>query len=250
MERQRTVLITGGSRGIGAETALRCARGGWSVAITYLQDADAAAEVVAACTEQGGDAVAIQADIGQPADINRVFDSVDERFGGLGALVNNAGIIGSRGRVEDLQAEVVARVMAVNVSGLMLCARETVRRMSTKHGGPGGSIVNVSSVAATLGSAEEYVHYAASKGAVDTITIGLSQEVAREAIRVNAVSPGIIETDIHARAGAPDRLALLGPGMPVGRAGYAHEVADAIHWVLTDEASYVTGANLKVSGGR
>lgn len=244
------VLITGGSRGIGAATARLCAADGYDVCVTYAHEAAPAAAVAEAARACGVRAQVVRADVGVEADVRRLFAEIDGYGGRLTGLVNNAGIIGARGTVAETSAAVLERVMAVNVIGTMLCAGEAVRRMSTDRGGAGGAIVNVSSVAATLGAAGEYVHYAASKAAVNTFTIGLAQEVAAQGIRVNAVSPGLIDTEIHARAGAPDRLARLAPGLPMGRAGEADEVARCIVWLLSAEASYVTAANLSVAGGR
>ena len=245
MDERKMALVTGGSRGIGAETAKALAARGWDVAISYRQQASAAAEVVAACRRLGGRALAVQADSASERDIIRLFETADT-LGTLTGLVNNAGIVPPGGRVESYDAERIASVLAVNVLGVLLASREAVRRMSTAHGGGGGVIVNVSSRAASLGGAGEYVDYAASKGAVDSVTIGLAREVAAEGIRVAGVSPGLIETEIH----APGRLERLGSTPPMGRPGLAKEVANAIVWLLSDEASYVTGATLDISGGR
>jgi NAD(P)-dependent dehydrogenase (short-subunit alcohol dehydrogenase family) len=245
-----TAIVTGGSRGIGAATAKLLASTGWDVAISYRADADAAASVVAACERAGASALAVPADVASQSDVRRLFEAVDERLGRLGALVNNAGIVGQKARVDELTAERIERILAVNVTGPLLCAREAVRRMSSRYGGPGGVIVNVSSAAARLGSAGEYVDYAASKGAVDTMTIGLAAEVAREGIRVNGVRPGLIETGIHASGGQPDRLRAVAPTIPMGRPGTPEEIAVAIAWLCGDESSYVTGAIVDVTGGR
>lgn len=242
--------MTGGSRGIGAVTAKRLASNGWDIAITYLSDAGAASEVVAECVRAGRAAVAVQADVAAEADVLRMFGQVDEALGPVDTLVNNAGIVAPALRLEEMTAERMDRMLAVNTLGSLLCAREAVRRMSTRHGGAGGQIVNVSSASSRIGSPNQYVDYAASKGAIDTFTIGLAREVADEAIRVNAVRPGIIETEIHASGGDPDRPARLGPSLPMGRAGRAEEVAAAIVWLCSAEASYVTGAILDVTGGR
>jgi NAD(P)-dependent dehydrogenase (short-subunit alcohol dehydrogenase family) len=245
-----TAIVTGGSRGIGAATARLLAARGWDVAISYRQDSDAAAAVVAGCEAAGVSALAVQGDVASERDVERLFSAVDERLGSLGALVNNAGIVAETSRVDGLTRDRIERLLAVNVIGPFLCAREAVRHMSTSYGGAGGVIVNVSSAASRLGSAGEYVDYAASKGAIDTMTIGLAAEVAREAIRVNAIRVGVVRTDIHARAGQPDRLERTASLIPIGRPGLPEEIASAIAWLCSEEASYVTGAILDVSGGR
>jgi NAD(P)-dependent dehydrogenase (short-subunit alcohol dehydrogenase family) len=246
----QVLLITGGSRGIGAATALLAARQGYVVAVNYRQDAAAAGQVVASIQGSGGQARAIQADVSSESDVERMFREVGQQLGTPTALVNNAGILEQQTRVEHLDANRLRRIFETNVIGTFLCAREAVRCMSTRHGGQGGSIVNVSSRAAVLGSAGEYVDYAASKGAVDTLTVGLAHEVAGEGIRVNGVRPGLITTEMHASGGEPERVARLAPGVPMGRGGRPEEVARAILWLLSEEASYTTGAILDVSGGR
>lgn len=242
-------VVTGGSRGIGRAVSLMLAERGYAVCLSYVSDAGSAQAVVDAITAKGGRAVAVRSDVGVEADVLALFEAAD-RLGPLKALINNAGVVDVAARVSDMSAERLTRMMTTNVVGSFLCAREAVRRMSTKQGGQGGSIVNLSSVAARLGGPGQYVDYAASKGAIDTLTTGLSREVAAEGIRVNAVSPGIIDTEIHASGGQPDRVARLGPDQPMGRAGTAEEVAAPIVWLLSDEAAYMTGANLLVSGGR
>lgn len=244
------VLITGGGRGIGAATALEAAQQGYAVAINYRRNAAAAEQVVAAIRERGGQAQAFAADVSQEADVVRLFAQVDHALGRLTALVNNAGILETQARLASLDAARIQRILATNVTGTLLCCREAARRMSTREGGHGGAIVNVSSVAARTGSPGEYVDYAASKGAVDTLTIGLAHELAGEGIRVNAVRPGFIYTDMHADGGEPGRVDRLKAFVPMQRGGHAEEVARAILWLLSDQASYTTGGFIDVAGGR
>jgi NAD(P)-dependent dehydrogenase (short-subunit alcohol dehydrogenase family) len=243
-------LITGASRGIGAATAKLAAARGYAVCVNYLKNRAAADAVVAAIEAQGGRAIAVAADVALEADVMRLFQTVDRQLGTITALVNNAGVLETQMRVDEMDAARLARVFAANVTSCFLCAREAVRRMSTKHGGSGGAIVNVSSAAARLGSAGEYVDYAASKGAVDTLTIGLAREVATEGIRVNAVRPGFIYTDIHASGGEPGRVDRVKAFVPMQRGGQPEEVAHAILWLLSDEASYATGTFIDLAGGR
>ncbi len=244
------LLITGAGRGIGAATALLAAARGYAVCVNYKSNREAAAHVVREITEAGGTAVAVPGDVAVEADVRRVFETCDQGLGPLTALVNNAGIVDVKARVDEMDTARLQRMFAINVFGSFLCAREAVRRMSTKHGGRGGAIVNVSSAASRLGSPGEYVDYAASKAAIDAFTIGLSKEVATEGIRVNAVRPGIVRTEIHASGGQPDRLERIAPLVPMQRAGQPDEVAHAILWLLSNDASYTTGALLDVSGGR
>ena len=244
------LLVTGASRGIGAATALLAARQGWAVAVNYSQNATAAETIVQQIKTEGGQAVSIQADVGDEAQIKHLFTQVDAKLGRLTGFVNNAGVLDVAVRVDELSWERLERMMRINVIGAMFCAREAILRMSTKHGGKGGSIVNLSSVAARVGAPGQYVDYAASKGAIDTFNLGLAKEVAAEGIRVNAVRPGIIDTDIHASGGIPDRAKTMAPMIPMLRPGSADEVAQTIVWLLSDSASYVTGANLDVTGGR
>lgn len=246
----RVMLITGGSRGIGAAIARQASADGYAVCLSYASKRAAADAVVAEIEAAGGRALAVQADVSHEGDVMKLFAAVDAAFGRLGALVNNAGTLETQMRVEDMSAGRIERVLATNVLGSFLCAREAVRRMSLCHGGRGGAIVNLSSRAARLGSPGEYVDYAASKAAVDTLTIGLAKEVAAEGIRVNAVAPGIIHTDIHAAGGDPGRVERLKEGVPMKRGGQPEEVARAVLWLLSDEASFTTGAILDVSGGR
>ncbi len=246
----RTVLVTGGSRGIGAATALLAAQNGYSVAVNYTANSLAADEIVRQIHAAGGQAMAVQADVASDADVTAMFAQVYAKFGRLDALVNNAGVVDTPSRVESMTPERLERMFAINVFGSFFCAREAVRRMSTRHGGAGGAIVNLSSAAARLGAPGQYVDYAAAKGAIDSFTIGLAKEVAGEGIRVNAVRPGIIETDIHASGGLPDRARDLAPQVPMQRAGSAKEVAEAIVWLMSGAASYVTGTFIDVSGGR
>lgn len=245
----KVAVITGGSRGIGRATALAAAARGYRVVVSYATNEAAAKAVVAEIEAKNGKAIAAKCDVASESDILTLFEAAD-KFGTLGALVNNAGIVGTTSRVEDMPAERIQRMMAVNVTGSILCAREAVKRMSTRHGGKGGVIVNLSSVAAKLGSPNTYVDYAASKGAIDSFTVGLGHEVAGEGIRVAAIRPGLIDTDIHASGGEPDRAHRLAHMVPMKRVGTAEEIANAIVWLMSDDASYVTSAILDVSGGR
>ena len=243
-------LVTGASRGIGAATARLTAAAGHAVAVNYAREAEAAEALVREIEAAGGRAFAVQGDVAREEDVLRLFGETEDRFGPITGLVNNAGIIQPQMRVSDMSMDRLQRIMAVNVIGTILCAREAVRRMSTASGGQGGSIVNLSSVAARLGAPGEYVDYAASKGAVDTFTLGLAREVASEGIRVNAVRPGIIATDIHASGGDPGRVARIAPTVPMKREGQPHEFAEAILWLLSEQASYVSGTMIDVTGGR
>jgi len=247
---QKNILITGGSRGIGAAIARLAAADGYAVCINYRRDAGAAQHVVDEIRKTGGKAISVAGDIGVEADVLAMFQAVDEQLGRLDVLVNNAAILEQQMRLETMSAARLSRVMNTNVIGTFLCAREAVLRMSTRHGGVGGAIVNVSSAAARLGSAFEYIDYAASKGAIDTLTIGLAREVAEEGIRVNAVRPGPILTDMHASGGEPGRVDRVKDAIPLKRGGTPDEVARAVLWLASDEASYSTGAILDVSGGR
>lgn len=246
----QVVLITGGSRGIGAATALLAARQGYAVGVNYRRDEAAAASVVAQIVAAGGRAVALQADVSDEADVVAMFQRMDEALGPVTALVNNAGVLETQMRVDTMDAARIGRILATNVTGTLLCCREAVRRMSTRHGGHGGAIVNVSSVAAKTGSPGEYVDYAASKGAMDTLTVGLAQEVAQEGIRVNAVRPGFIYTGMHADGGEPGRVDRVKAFVPMRRGGQPDEVAQAILWLLSPQASYTTGTFVDVAGGR
>ncbi|MEJ8825480.1 SDR family oxidoreductase [Variovorax humicola] len=246
----KVLLITGGSRGIGAATARLAAQRGWAVAVNYASQAAAADEVVGAIRAAGGTAMAVQGDVGDEAQVLAMFRQVDAELGPLAGLVNNAGVVDMQARVDEMSVGRLERMLRVNVIGSIVCAREAVKRMSTKHGGKGGAIVNLSSAAARLGSPGQYVDYAASKGAIDSFTIGLAKEVADEGIRVNAVRPGLIETEIHASGGLPDRAKQLASTVPMKRTGSAAEVAHAIVWLLSDEASYSTMTTIDVTGGR
>jgi len=251
----KTLLITGGSRGIGAAAARLAASRGWDVAVNYTRDAAAAEAVAADVRAAGRRALVLQADVGVEAEVMGLFAAIDHEWGtgpgqGLAGLVNNAGVVDVASRVDEMSAQRIERMFAINVFGSMWCAREAVRRMSRKHGGAGGVIVNLSSAAAKLGAGGQYVDYAAAKGAIDVFTLGLAREVASEGIRVNAVRPGIIETDIHASGGQPGRAAQMAPLVPMQRAGTAEEVAQAIVWLLGDDSGYTTGTVLDVTGGR
>ena len=245
-----TLLVTGASRGIGAAIAPLAGERGYAVAVNFSTGEAEATRVVDDIVAAGGHAVAIQADVSREADIVRLFETAEREFGPIKALVNNAGVTGGFARVEEVSSAAIANVLAVNVGGTILCSREAVRRMSTRHGGSGGAIVNISSLAARTGAAGEWVHYAASKGAIDSFTIGLAREVATEGIRVNAVAPGLVETGLHAANGEPGRLQRLMGTIPMGRPGLPHEMAEGVLWLLSPAASYTTGAILEIGGGR
>ncbi len=246
----KVMLITGGSRGIGAATAVQAAEAGYDVCVNYANNADAAAEVVAECRASGASAMAVRANVAVESEVIDLFEETTAELGPISCLVNNAGILHEIARFDTFSVERLREVVDVNVIGAMLCAREAVRRMSTRHGGVGGSIVNVSSAASYLGSPNEFIDYAATKGAMDTMTIGLAREVADEGIRINAVRPGLIDTEIHTSAGLPDRVERLQANVPMQRGGTASEVADLILYLASDAASYVTGSLVNVSGGR
>ena len=246
----KVLLVTGGSRGIGAATALLAAQNGWSVAVNYTANSLAADEVVRQIRAAGGQAMSVQADVADEGQVLRMFEHIDAKFGRLTGLVNNAGVVDVTARVQDMSVARWKRMFDINVIGSMICAREAVRRMSTQHGGEGGSIVNVSSAASRLGSPGQYVDYASAKGAIDAFTLGLAKEVAAEGVRVNAVRPGLIETEIHASGGLPNRVKDLQHLVPMQRGGTADEVAQSIVWLLSDAASYTTMSLIDVSGGR
>jgi NAD(P)-dependent dehydrogenase (short-subunit alcohol dehydrogenase family) len=246
----KTILITGASRGIGRAAALLAGRRGWSVGVNYVRDEESAAGVVRDIERAGGKAVALHGDVAFEADVVGMFEGAARALGPLDGVVVNAGVVAPAARLADMSVERMKRIFDVNVLGAYVCAREAARRLSRSSGGKGGSIVLVSSAASRLGGAGQYVDYAGSKGAIDTLTLGLSKELGPEGVRVNAVRPGIIETDIHASGGEPDRARRLGPSAPLGRAGTADEIGEAILWLLSDAASYATGAILDVAGGR
>ncbi|HSX92368.1 MAG TPA: SDR family oxidoreductase [Hydrogenophaga sp.] len=246
----KVLLVTGGSRGIGAATCRLAAKAGWAVAVNYATNSLAADEVVRAIRADGGRAMAVQAQVEDEAQVLRMFEQIDAKLGRLTGLVNNAGVVDRRARLDEMDMARWRRMFDINVIGSLLCAREAVRRMSPRHGGSGGAIVNLSSAAARLGSPAEYVDYAAAKGAIDSFTVGLAKELAAENIRVNAVRPGLIDTDIHASGGRPDRLRELAPQIPMQRGGQADEVAGLIVWLLSDAASYTTMSLIDVSGAR
>lgn len=247
---RKTLLITGGSRGIGAATARAAARANWNVMISYVSNHSAAAAVVADCRAEGAEAFALRADAGRDAEIDALFDEVSRRFGHLDGLVNNAGVTGRIGRLENATPQHIREVIDVNVTGALLVARAAIPLMSKKHGARGGAIVNVSSAGATLGLGNTFVWYAASKGAIDSMTIGLAHELAADGVRVNAIAPGLIDTEIHASGGDPERANKLAASVPLGRVGQPEEMADVILYLLSDQASYVTGHVLRAAGGR
>lgn len=246
----KVMLITGASRGIGAATARLAAAGGYALCLNFRQRQDAAEELLEELRGNGARAIAVEADVADESQVGRLFETLDTEFGRIDVLVNNAGMLEGQMRLESMDKARLERVFAVNVFGSFLCAREAVKRMSTRHGGSGGAIINVSSIAAKLGSPNEYIDYAAAKGAIDSMTLGLAKEVAAEGIRVNAVRPGVIHTEIHASGGEPDRIERVKSSVPMGRGGDANEVAEAILWLASNKASYTCGALLDVSGGR
>jgi NAD(P)-dependent dehydrogenase (short-subunit alcohol dehydrogenase family) len=249
-EKRPTVIVTGGGRGIGAATAIALGASGYNVAVNFSNDEAGAARVVEQLAALGAKAVAIRGDVSCESDVLRLFETAESALGAVHALVNNAGVTGGFARVDSVTSAAIAQAFAVNVTGTILCAREAVKRMSTRYGGSGGAIVNISSLITRTGGAGEWVHYAASKGAVNTFTIGLAREVAAEGIRVNAVAPGLIDTSLHAANGAPDRIERMTPSIPMQRAGTAEEAAAGVVWLLSDAASYVNGAILEIGGGR
>jgi NAD(P)-dependent dehydrogenase (short-subunit alcohol dehydrogenase family) len=249
-ENRPTVIVTGGGRGIGAATSIALGAAGYNVAVDFSANETAAARIVEQLAALGSKAIAIRADVSRESDVLRLFETAERTLGPVRALVNNAGVTGGFARVDSVQSAVLTQVLAVNVVGTILCAREAVKRMSTRRGGRGGAIVNISSLITRTGGADEWVHYAASKGAVNTFTTGLAREVAAEGIRVNAVAPGLIDTDLHAANGAPDRIERMSPSIPMQRAGTAKEAAAGVVWLLSDAASYVNGAILEIGGGR
>ncbi|GCE30790.1 glucose-1-dehydrogenase [Dictyobacter alpinus] len=249
-EKAGAIIVTGASRGIGAAIARLAGAHGFPVAVNFTRGEEAARGVVADIESAGGRALAIQGDVAREEDVIRLFETASRELGPVQGLVNNAGITGGFARVEEVQADALSRMLAVNVVGTILCAREAVRRMSLRHGGTGGAIVNISSLASRTGGTGEWVHYAASKGAINSFTIGLAREVANEGIRVNAVAPGLIETDLHATNGALDRVERLSPSIPMQRAGTPQEVAEGVLWLLSSAASYTTGTILEIGGGR
>jgi NAD(P)-dependent dehydrogenase (short-subunit alcohol dehydrogenase family) len=246
----KVMIVTGGGRGIGAATVRLAAERGYAVCVNYLRDERSAQKLVTQIEQKGGKALAVAGDVAEEVDVMRLFDAVDRKLGRVTALVNNAGVVDVRARVEEMTVARLERMFAVNVIGTILCAREAVKRMSRRHGGRGGAIVNLSSIAAKIGSPGDYVDYASAKAAVDTFTVGLAKEVGGEGIRVNGVRPGVIRTEIHASSGDPGRLERIGATAPLGRPGEPEEIARAVLWLLSDEASYVTGSLMDVTGGR